>query len=157
MFNGMYGESITALTPDGDEVIEITRKKKAPEPFPGYTIFGNGKTTRKGGESMDILDVCEQLNKGEMALMKVFRNQLERNKIVREKNLNIVVPAKIDEWDNRLKIALKKNYAHMFCVGIIRRVKRGTYMLNPRLFIPPFAVEEHIKRWEELEECNDPR
>ena len=104
---------------------------------------------------MDILDVCKQLNTAEMNLMQFFRDVLERNKYNKEDNPNLVKPANEDAWSDYLKIALKKNFSHMECVGIIRRVKRGTYMINPALFIPPYSMESIADEWDKLEEgCN---
>ena len=150
----MYGGINIGSPAQGTEIV-ITTKKAKREPYPGYTIFGNGKTTRNGGTSMDILDVCKQLNTAEMNLMQFFRDVLERNKYNKEKNPNLVKPANEDAWSDYLKIALKKNFSHMECVGIIRRVKRGTYMINPALFIPPYSMESIADEWDKLEEgCN---
>jgi hypothetical protein len=150
-YGGLRG-SVEIAVPDEGQTVEVTRKSKNKEPYPGYTIFGNGKETRLGGKSMDILDVCKQLNKSEMNLMQFFRDALERNKAVGEKNVNLVTPARTDEWTDYLKIGLKKNYSHMECLGIIKRVKRGTYMLNPILFVPPHEIEYHKAEWSKIAE-----
>lgn len=151
-----YSGIVTVAAPALGEIVEVIRKKKQKEPYPGYTILGNGKETRNGGKSMDVFAVCKQLNTAEMNLVQFFRDEIERLKAGKEKIVNIVVPAKCDEWTEYLKIALKKNYAHMNCVGIIRRVKRGTYMINPLLFIPPWDMQVHLDMWNDLEEnCNE--
>ena len=157
MYGTKYGStSESDLIPsDGTEVIEITRKKKQKEPFPGYTIFGNGKTTRNGGESMDILDICQQLNTGEMKLMQFFRDEIELGKALSEDNPNKVVPTRCTNWNNYLKIALKKNFAHMECLGVLKRMKRGTYMLNPKLFIPPKSIRELDTIWDSISTSKD--
>jgi len=149
---GKLPDSISLTAPlDSDEVIEVRRTKRIREPFPGFSIFGNGKETRNGGRSMDILAICQQLNNGEMELMKFFRDIMEGNKIRGELNPNVVVPTREESNSKYLKIALKKNYPHMECLGIIKRVKRGTYMLNPKLFIPARSVMEITKIWDELD------
>lgn len=150
-----YGGITAVPTPEVGEVIEITRKRKQREPYPGYTIFGNGKETRNGGKSMDILDVCKQLNTAEMNLMQFFRDEIEKLKANKEVLVNVVVPAKSDDWNEYLRIALKKNYPHMNCLGIIRREKRGTYMINPLLYIPPENMKDHLDKWNSLEEGCD--
>lgn len=139
-----------------DEVVEITTKKKKHEAYPGYTILGNGKATRKGGQSMDILNICKELNRAEMNLLQFIRDELEHNKMRKEKNVNLVTPSRSEEWTVYLKTALKKNYPHMECLRIIQRVKRGTYMINPYLFIPPYDVDFHKEVWDKLEsECTE--
>lgn len=150
-----YSGIVTVATPALGEIVEVVRKKKQKEPYPGYTIVGNGKETRNGGKSMDTFDVCKQLNTAEMNLVLFFRDEMDRLKASKETIINVVVPTKCDEWTEYLKIALKKNYAHMNCVGIIRRVKRGTYMINPLLFIPPWEMQVHLDMWNNLEENCD--
>lgn len=151
-----YGGMVSVPVPASDEKIEVVVKKRKTEKFPGFTIFGNGKATRKGGKSMDILDICKQLNKTEMNLLQFFRDEVEYNKIRKEKNVNEVTPTRSELWTPYLATGLKKNYAHMECLGIIRRMKRGTYMINPNLLIPTEDVERHKIIWEDLEEtCND--
>jgi hypothetical protein len=150
-----YGGLINSVEipiPAEGQTVEVTTKTRIKEPYPGFTIFGNGKTTRKGGASMDILDICKELNLAEMNLMQFFRDYVEQNKMSREKNVNLVKPAASEAWTDYLKIALKKNYPHMECLGIIKRVKRGTYMMNPNLFIPTYSVELHNKEWSKLED-----
>ena len=149
------GNTITGLTPDSDEVIEISRKKRIREPYPGFTIFGNGKETRNGGKSMDILDICQQLNTGEMRLMQFFRDEVESNKAHREDNPNRVVPTNSGSMTTYLKIALKKNFPHMECLGILKRMYRGVYMMNPGLFIPPSNVANITRIWNDIKskEC----
>ena len=138
-----------AIAPD--EVIEITRKKKVRESYPGFTIFGNGKETRNGGKSMDIIEVFKQLNTGEMCLLQFFRDEIEVSKILGEDNPNKVVPARSEKITPYLKIALKKNFPHMECLGIIKRIKRGTYMLNPSLFIPPKEPGKLRTVWDNID------
>lgn len=151
-----YGGIVQLPSLEVGEVVEVTKRKIKREPYPGYTIFGNGKETRYGGKSVDILDICKQLNTAEMNLLQTIRDAIEQAKANKEKNVNLFIPAKLDTWDNYLKVALKKNYPHMHCLEIIRRVKRGIYMANPMLFIPPEEVEWHKGEWDSLEGgCNE--
>ena len=53
------------VLPNGDEIVEITRKKKNKMPLPPYNIVGNGFTNRHG-TSMDIIDLCAKLNTAEI-------------------------------------------------------------------------------------------
>lgn len=139
---------------EDDEVVEIQRKKKVPEPYPGYMIVGNGKTSRKGGTSMDLLDICKELNLAEMNLLQFFRDRIAQNQASKEKDTHKITPTRSEDWNDYLQTALKKNYPHMKCLGIIQRVKRGTYMVNPNLFIPAENMAWYAKEWEDIkEEC----
>jgi hypothetical protein len=153
---GGLTNSVEIPIPAEGQTVEVTTKTKKREPYPGFTIFGNGKTTRHGGTSMDILDICKELNLAEMNLMQFFRDYIEQNKARKEKNVNLLKPTSSDEWTSYLKVALKKNYPHMECLGIIKRVKRGTYMINPHLFIPPYDMDYHNMEWDSLDDnCKD--
>lgn len=140
----------SSLLPEVGEVVEIHRKKISKEPFPGFTIFGNGKKTKYGGTSMDILEVCSKLNTAEMKLMQFFRDIIEKQKMCNETNPNKVTPTKWEEFNEYLKVAIKKNYAHMYELGIVKRCKRGQYMLNPRLFIPTKGLVDICNEWDEI-------
>lgn len=102
---------------------------------------------------MDILEICSQLNTAEMKLMQFFRDIIEQQKINGENNPNKVTPAKHEEFSSYLKVALKKNFAHMGELDIVRRVKRGIYMLNPSLFIPAANMLVIKAEWELLDEA----
>ena len=147
MFDG-YGIMPSELLPSSEEKIVVTREKKVKEPYPGYTIFGNGKETKNGGKSMDILDVCKQLNTAEMNLMQFFRDEIEKSKMSGEFNPNVVRVARSECWSEYLKVALKKNYKHMRDMGIVKRMYKGTYLLNPMLFVPVKNVEKIKEEWE---------
>lgn len=145
----------TLINISNDEVVEVTRRKRTQEPYPGYMIVGDGSETKRGGKSMDLLDVCKELNMAEMNLLQFFRDRIKANIYNKEKNTHIVIPTRCEEWTDYLQIALKKNYPHMNCLGIVQRVKRGTYMLNPSLFIPSKDMEWYKKEWDNIrEECS---
>lgn len=117
--------------------------------YPPYMIVGNGRYSKRHGvKSMDIVDVCAQLNTAENSVLKFFKDCFVDNTINKEEYPNIVVPAGWDSFDNYLKKSLEKNYAHMEYVGVLKRVKRGVYMLNPYLFMPrKDALVQSQGRW----------
>jgi len=147
----LFTNQITIPAPAENEEVTITKKKKPREHLPGYTLWGNGNTTKLGGTSMSVIDMFMKLGKAEMELMKFLENEMRINRNNGEKLTTVVEPSKSDEYTNYIKTAIKKHYSHMECLGILQRVKRGKYMLNPRLFIPTKNVEEHMRAWDELE------
>jgi len=42
-----------------------------------------------------------------------------------------------------------KMYKHMEYVGLIIRIKRGTYILNPKLFMYSTGYTKILQQWEE--------
>ena len=149
-------DSILPLTPNNDEVIEITRKKVNKEPNPGYTIWGNGKTTR-GGTSMDLLEIIKNLGKPEITLMQFMRDEMEIQQTNKSTTPNVIIPARSVNYTDYIKTIIKKHYTHMECLGIMKRVRRGEYMLNPRLYIPYKYKESMFDMWDSLEkkDCNE--
>lgn len=120
---------------DPGEVIELTRKKKQSEPLPPYNIVGNGFTNRHG-TSVDVLEVCLQMNLAELRLLQFLRNAFTTNSIKKEEVPNLIEPVKWDQFDKYLATALMKNYTHLEYLQVLLRLKRGMYLLNPTLFIP---------------------
>lgn len=147
----MYNEPITIDAPSSTkEVVEIVRKKRYKESFPPYSIVGNGKSSRTRGKSMDIVDVCSQFNIAENRLLQFFRDRILDNNVKQELNPNEVIPTSHKDFDKYLKTALKKNFAHMEYMEVVRRVKRGVYMINPALFIPTDGYSAIKAQWDSL-------
>ena len=136
-----------------------------PEEVTGYNIEGlHSKSEEYSTYSINrlptrigdiFIDKCaKELNKAEYALLQFMFKAIQDNVRYKEKNTHIVSPTRCEEWTEYLQIALKKNYPHMNCLGIVQRVKRGTYMLNPSLFIPAKDMEWYKKEWDNIrEEC----
>lgn len=146
---------------ESDEVLEITRRKKVKEPLPPFSMVGNGLSNRYG-TSLDIIEVCLQLTLTEIKLLQFFRDCYAANIMKKEFNTNLVVPARWEKFDPYLTKALEKSYKSLEEKKIISRVKRGTYIINPNLFVPQNnftlislqwqnAVDENIKK--KLEKC----
>lgn len=146
--------SATDVTPGINEVIEITRRKKLAEPLPPYNIVGNGFTNRHG-TSIDILEVCLQLNLAEMRLLQFLRSAFTMSCIIKEDNPNVIEPTKHEAFDKYLATALMKNYQHLEYLYVMHRIKRGVYMLNPNMFIPSRDYAKINAMWLALGEKRD--
>lgn len=146
--NSLHIDS-AAVTPESDEVIEIVRKKKYNEPLPPYNIVGNGLTNRHG-TSVDILEICLQLNMAEMKLLQFLRTAFTINSINKEEIPNVVLPSSWDEFDKYLSTALMKNYTHLEYLQVIKRIRRGVYMVNPRILMPSKEYLRIETMWDSL-------
>ena len=132
------------------ELLEITKKTvKVKDPTPPWNMVGNGMSNRTG-TSIDFIDICAELNQAELRLLKFFRDVYNENIRNREVNTNQIVPAKEELFSPYLSKALEKNYKHMAFMEIVVRVKRGTYLVNPNLFIPGANYSSINKVWNEL-------
>ena len=135
------------MVPEDGGTVEITRRSKNKEPLPSYTMVGNGIAT-KNGTSLDVLKVCGQLNQAEINLLCFFRDVFSKNAMNKEENPNKIEPIGWVEFDKYLATALKKNYSHMEYLEIVVRIKRGTYMINPLMFIPSANYSKILAEWE---------
>ena len=131
------------------ELLEVSKKKVQREPMPPWNMVGNGMSNRVG-VSMDFIDICAELNQAELKLFKFFRDMYNNNVRYKENETNIVVPSKSEWYTPYLAKALEKNYKHMEYVGIITRVKRGVYLINPNLLIPISGYGGAMALWNKL-------
>lgn len=139
--------NITA--PRVGEKLEVKVVKDKKSPLPPFNLVGNGLSTRHG-TSLDIIDVCVQMNLGELRVLQAFRNEFTYACMRGEEYPNIIVPTKMEEWSDYLSIALKKNYAHLKHLRVIIRVHRGKYILNPYLFMYGTNYGAVQAKWDEL-------
>lgn len=142
------------MIPETGDVLEITRKKQDREPLPPFNIVGNGMSNRNG-QSLDLLEVCLQLNMSEMRLLQFFRDAFTRSLINQEANPNKVEPLKWPEFDKYLATALRKNYSHLEYMEVLARIKRGVYLINPNMLIPTRNFTEISAEWEQYKGSND--
>ena len=142
------------MMPENGESIEITRRSKAKEPLPSYTMVGNGIAT-KHGTSLDVLKVCGELNQAEIKLLCFFRDVFAKNAMNKEENPNKIEPLSWVEFDKYLATALKKNYVHMEYIDVVIRVKRGMYMVNPLMFIPSTNFTKILAEWQQYKGKQD--
>ena len=142
------------LMPNAGEVIEVVRRKHEKQPLPPFSLIGNGMSN-KNGSSVDILEICINLNTAEMRLLQFFRDVFCLGVMNQEVNPNKVEPTKWPEFDKYLATALKKNYIHMAELGILVRLKRSVYLLNPSMFIPVRHFIEIKAIWEANKKDSD--
>ena len=145
----MTKEELGAIELAEGELLEVSRKKIVKEPMPPWNMVGNGMENRVG-VSMDFIDICAELNQAELKLFKFFRDMYNNNGRHKEKETNIVVPAKSELYTPYLAKALEKNYKHMEYIGIIVRVKRGVYLINPNLLLPASGYSSASALWNRL-------
>lgn len=156
MSNDMSSNDLISYVPapENGEVLEITRKNAYKEPLPPYNIVGNGFTNRNG-TSVDVLEVCLQLNLSEMKLLQFFRTAFTTKMINRVEEPNVIVPKYTANFDQYLQTALMKNYKHLEHLQVMRRMKRGVYILNPRMFIPSRGYTAMVVAWDRIKQVKD--
>ena len=148
-------DELSSMDDDSTYIIHKTKNKKEPMPA-SFTLMGNGRANRNTGiASLDVIAVMSELSKGEIAVFARFRDSIIMNCIAGNLNPNIVQIKDLDAWTAYEKMALSKNYAHLEYVGVMKRIARGVYMINPLLVIPPKNTLTIIEDWERLGESDD--
>lgn len=132
--------------PEIGEVIEVTSRKKHKEPLPPFSMVGNGMSNRYG-TSLDIIEICLQLNQSELRLLQFFRDCYASSIMKKDSNPNLVIPTRYEKFDKYLSKALEKNYNHLEYLGVIVRIKRGSYLINPTLFVPQQGYSNINGQW----------
>lgn len=143
---------------DSDSTYVITRTKREKDKISApFTLMGNGLTSKSSGRtSIDVLAVCEEMNKVELALFKYFRNASIANSIRGEHIPNIVKTIGDEDMTPYLKTGIMKTYLHLEELKVVKRMKRGTYLLNPYLVIPSKNSHKAFELWDDLvKEDND--
>ena len=125
-----------SLSPAAGESVTIERKEVKKDPLPPFTIVGNGFTNRQGVNSLDVLEVCLQMNQAEMKPFQFLRNMFTVNTIEGSTTPSVVEPSRHEEFDKYLSTALMKNYRHLEYLQVVRRIKRGVYIVNPKVLVP---------------------
>ena len=84
--------------------------------------------TKRTDVLIKFIDVFKELNTAEIELIRFFAETFYVSK------RRTITPAKVYGWTAYLQTALRKNYTHLHELGIIVRVRKGTYHLDPDLF-----------------------
>ena len=137
--------STVSLKLANNEEAVISVKKKSHKP--GFIMVGNGKTNKKGVDSIDLLIEVADMSSNEKLCFFLIKDGVI-----------------FDPWDNRLiyqvridTSKLTKSQKSKFSNGfnklkdkdLVKRVSRGVYMINPNALIPNDYVRElHI--WETI-------
>lgn len=128
----------------GSITIQHTRGSK--ENLPPYTLVGNGHTS-SNGTSRDIVEVCMDMNQAELKLLQFMREVMIKQIMNKSTEPSIITPTHYPEYSKYLATAMAKNYEHLEYLEVIRRIKRGTYILNPNLVLPPRHYSAMQNKW----------
>jgi hypothetical protein len=95
-----------------------------------YLKVGNGKTGRYG-ESMNLIQEMARMTKPEQVMFALLEKGLD---YWDERSIN-KVKLNMDELSSTEKQYIKRAYPLLEAKGIIIRLSRGTYQINPRLIL----------------------
>lgn len=110
----------------GEEVVLYRRAHNAPERKPPFFICGTGSSNNYG-ESMDVIDTLATLPGSSI---KLFNRMLK----ARDVDSNVVRLVGKDVAD---KMWIQNHMPAVIESGLVRRVSRGVFMINPDAVMPP--------------------
>jgi hypothetical protein len=123
---------------------EILVKQKAyKSKTPNYFRIGNGTMNKQGTFAIDLITEVAMASKAGQFLLLAIKNN-----IIYDNNYSPVV--KVIAETKHQKNMLSAGYKEMHEKGLVRRVKRGHYMINPNALIP-LDYEEAKEIWDSIE------
>ena len=128
--------SITQINLNKDEELKVVKKKT--ELKPHFTMIGSGRMSNNMG-SVDLLVEMSKMNVSESYAFLSLRDSITWNNEAREYNYII----------QHSQVSMTKYQKKLFQVGIpmllakdlVRRVRRGQYIIHPSAIIPSNYTE----------------
>ena len=122
-----------------DERLVLSKERKSKWLVPFTPI---GKAIMQNPDSIDALELICSFNKGELALLKVLKDGLDRYHQVTIQKSNLSL------GDNRKLTQAIKSFIKK---GLLKRIRREVYMVNPFFLVPASNSQELlILEWHSL-------
>jgi len=131
--------AVTAHIDPNIESISISRKKRV---IPNFIMTGNGTMNSSSIQSINLLVESMDSTKSEQYLLKAIINGINYHNGYSA--VVMIVPK-----TSTHRQYLKEGYKSLFIRGLVKRVKRSHYMINPNALIPP-NYESALEIWESL-------
>jgi len=134
---------------DSGSEISIKPSKNESVDTPYYKM-GNGRQTNKG-TSMDLVHEMSKMSKPELWLFDLIISKFDGKyeDYYQDDFINQVLLSSKDMTGTEKKY-LTSGYKLLYSKDIIRKVKRGKYMVNPKLIIPFKNADKARDIWKEL-------
>ena len=139
----MNERSIAAIYLEAGKKI-VVQDDTSHKDIPYYKI-GNGKTNRQG-TSMNLIQLMADMTKPEQVMMKLLESNLD----MWNPNAMNCVYIRLQDLSSTEAQYIKRAYPLLESKNLVKRVKRGLYMLNPEAIIPPVNQKETIELWNSL-------
>lgn len=110
--------------------------------IPNFIVIGNGTMNRSNVQSINLLVESMDSTKAEQYLLKAIIKEINYHN-----DYKAVV--KVLAKSKHEKNMLSEGYKSLFMRGLVKRVKRSHYMINPNALIPP-NYESALEIWESL-------
>lgn len=98
-----------------------------------FLMLGNGQTNRHG-TSFDFMGAMLELSRAQRKLMVHMIDQ-------RNVDSNLVTHEALMAVPGVNKRVLDNHVPALIAIGLVKRIKRGLYMINPLAVLPPNGIE----------------
>ena len=119
-------------------VLEAKRKTKVVEP--NYFKIGNGTMNKHGMQAIDLINELIGCSKPAQTILGKIKDGMVWNPL--DKRIEFVVLLKAKT--NAEKQVIKKGYKELHAKDLVRRVKRGYYMINPNALITNYDAQYKV-------------
>jgi hypothetical protein len=137
---------VAQITLKPDE--ELSIKPKYLDTQPPYIKVGNGNTNKYGVKSMDLIKEMTTLSPSALKVIGWIKDGMTWDPIAESVNFVVEVSLK----NSKDKLALKRGFKELHARDIVRRVKRGHYMINPNAIITDYNAQMAV--WDAITEKN---
>ena len=136
---------MTTIHLEPDEAI---KKIKINNKKPNFYMIGKGTMNHElKVKSIDLLNEAMKMTSDEKFTFNKIRNGIEWD--IYDKKYIYAVKIKSKNYTPSQKVIFSRGYKALNEKDIVRRIKRGTYMINPSALIPK-NFEEEWKKWEAI-------
>jgi len=141
---------MTTIYLENDEAI---RKVKIHDSKPSFYMIGKGTVNHKMGmKSIDLLQAVGEMTSNEKFAFFEIKNGIEWD--IYDKKYIYAVKVYSRDYSQTQKNMFSRGYKLLHEKDIVRRVKRGTYMINPSALIPK-NFDEEWKVWNKLDSTSE--
>lgn len=123
-----------------DEELVVSKKKKLK--LVPWRAIGNGEKNIKGGSSMDLIKIMSDMTQRELKMFNALYQKVKKSVEFYENDIGQFKP----KFTYQQKMSLSGNDTRVFGLlkekDVIKRVKRGVYMINPLLIIDTCGFQE---------------
>jgi hypothetical protein len=134
--------SITSIILEKDEILV---KKKLTAKRPNFYMVGNGTMSKRGIKAVDLLDEIMKMTKAEQYVIRVIKEEITYYNTTGE-----VAVATSALPSDTCRTTFKNGFKLLCQKDLVRRTKRGHYMINPNALIP-IEYDEALTIWNKNE------
>ena len=138
--------TVAVVVKKGEELV-LTSKPKSTQPKPPFLMVGSGHSTSTQGTSIDLLLEISNMTSNEKLAFFLIKESILYDRKTGQFNYQPTVS--INHLTKSQKAKFSNGYRTLNSKGLVKRITRGKYMVNPRALIPSdYAIE--LTKWNQI-------